>query len=189
MKKVLLGLICFLLIGCGTKNTITNDIEKFKEEYESQNEQTEITLTIDIDSSLKYLTVEQANQMLEEQTGILYLGYPTCPWCRNIVPILLEVAKENHMTIFYVNTKEARANLEQSDQFSKLISLLSEYLNEDESGNKVLYVPDIYFVKNGKIIGHHLGSVESQDNPYIPLTDDQRNELKTIYQEFINQIK
>ena len=27
-------------------------------------------------------------------TGIIYFGFPECPWCRNAVPVLLDAAEE-----------------------------------------------------------------------------------------------
>ena len=54
------------------------------------------------------------------------------------------------------------------------------YLLENDNGEKTLYVPDVYFVKDGKIIGNHLSTVDSQTDPYTPLTEGQIKELELI---------
>ena len=32
-----------------------------------------------------------------EYTGYIYFGYPTCPYCRNTVPVLIDELKENRI--------------------------------------------------------------------------------------------
>lgn len=193
MKKVIFSIICILLlVGCGVKeqnlNPSMNETKKFKEEYESYNgTKNLITMSIDEEVEIKYLQATEILPLLKEGTGILYFGFPTCPWCRNLVPVLLDVAFENNMTISYVNTRELRK--ENQEEMGEIIAYLSEYLEIDEDGQKVLYVPDVYFIKDGKIIGHHLGTVDSQDNPMIPLTNEQREELKILFTDLIGKIK
>lgn len=202
MKKIfilLIILLVFPLSGCNnkkseqTKEPISSsgqtDVEKFKNEYEKLNPsegKMGITVNIDDDSNINYLTMEESINFLKNDTGIIYFGYPSCPWCRNIVPVLLDVSKENNMVVNYVDVSIQEGN---DDFYNQLLILLDEYLMADNSGNKALYVPDVYFVKNGEIKNHHLGSISTQTNPYIPLQEDQMNELKTIYNGFIDQIK
>jgi predicted bacteriocin transport accessory protein len=208
MKKVLILIIFLLLIGCTAKessvnnnldskdnnpiendskddNPIENDIEKMKEEYESLNG-TSVEVTIDSKASLKYLDSSEIIDFVKNSTGILYIGYPTCPWCRNIIPVLLNVGINNNETIYYVNSKKLKQD--DIDVYNELINLLGDYLRVDSQGNKVLYVPDVYFIKDGKIVGHHLGSVSSQTNPKELLNDEQKQELYNIYEELLNEI-
>lgn len=35
-------------------------------------------------------------------TGYIYFGYPTCPYCRNTVPVLIDELKENGTDEFYI---------------------------------------------------------------------------------------
>lgn len=184
MKKVVIVLMSiFLLVGCGK-----TDGQKFKEEYEALNgNQNLINVTIDSDVDIKYLNAKQIVSFLKEGTGIIYFGFPSCPWCRNVLPILLEVASSNNIQISYLNPSGLRNS--KNKDFEEIMNILDSYLMTNEEGNKVLYVPDVYFVKDGQIIGHHLSTVESQKDPTIPLTDEQRQELKTIYEDLIGQIK
>lgn len=169
-------------------NKNTNKIEdslKFKEEYESAN--SSITMTIDEDNPIKYATFEEVEQLLTSGTGVIYFGFPNCPWCRNMIPVLFDVAKENNYdTIYYFNPRDIRND--DSSEYKRLIEILGDYLLESE-GNKVLYVPDVYFIKNGNIVGHHLSTVDSQTDPSIRLTDVQVQELSNIYQRLFDKIK
>lgn len=87
------------------------------------------------------------------------------------------------MIINYVDVMQ----LEGSD-YKKIVPVINQYLKE-ENGKKILYSPDVYFVRNGIIAGHHLSTVISQKNPRINLKEEQKEELINIYQELINKIK
>ena len=49
----------------------------------------------------------------------------------------------------------------------------------------------VYFnaYKDGNIVGHHLGSAPSQTNPYVALTENQKQELINIYEELISKME
>ena len=71
----------------------------------------------------------------------------------------------------------------------EIINILDDYLRLDEETNtKVLAVPDVYFIKNGKILTHHIGTVDSYKNPYLGMNKKQKEELKKIYNEGIEAI-
>ena len=162
----------------------TEDSLRFKEEYEALN--SSIRMDIDESNPIKYASIRDVEQLLTSGTGVIYFGFPSCPWCRNIIPVLFDVAKENsYETIYYLNPRELKSD---TNNYNKLINLLSDYL-EELDGNKVLYVPDVYFVKNGTIVGHHLSSVDSQTDPKVALTESQVDELSNIYQQLFDKIK
>lgn len=188
MKKVLIILLVLILTGCNEpiEVDVYQQTTQFKSEYEKYNGNG-IDVSIDTSVDLKYLDTLEVIDLLENKTGVIYFGFPTCPWCRNIIPILFDVAKENNEIIYYFNPSSLRGT--DDENFNKIMTILDSYLEADENGEKVLYVPDVYFIKNGNIVGHHLGSVISQINPFEPLTDVQKTELKQIYLELINKIK
>ena len=78
----LMGLIIFLIIH-NVKNNIP-DNEKFANEY------TEVGKN----NVFVYREADEIIKILEGGTGIVYLGFPECPWCQAYVPMLNEVAKE-----------------------------------------------------------------------------------------------
>lgn len=117
------------------------DAEKFASEY-----------SIDNDNVFVYRTLEEINKILKNGTGIVYLGFPECPWCKGYVPYLNEVAKKAKLDkIYYFNILKDRKN--NTDDYKKTVELLKDYLKYDDEGNKRIYVPAVIAVNKGKIVG------------------------------------
>ena len=117
------------------------DAEKFAREY-----------SIDNDNVFVYRTLEEINKILKNGTGIVYLGFPECPWCKAYVPYLNEVAKKAKLDkIYYFNILKDRKN--NTDNYKKTVELLKDYLKYDDEGNKRIYVPAVIAVNKGKIVG------------------------------------
>ena len=111
---VIIGLILIILTVSGCfyyykidKNLPTfAETKKVKEEYESLNgtvresdgatyQKIKVDATIEIDS----LTATEASKFIKEESGILFIGAPWCPWCRNALPVLMDVARDNNLVI------------------------------------------------------------------------------------------
>lgn len=190
-KKIIIISSILLIIGIIGFCLYQNDSIRFKFSYEyinmmEYNNGKKIEIEIPYDNRIKYLNSKNILTYLKNETGVFYFGYNTCPWCRNVVPVLIDTVKENDIdTIYYVDIHDI--NL--SDIKDELFSFLGDNLRSDEDGKKVLAVPDVYFIKNGNIIGHHLGTVDSYHNPYKEMNDKQKEELASIYLEFIKEMK
>lgn len=130
----------FLFVDKKATNNDTDAI-KFSEEY-----------NIDKDNVFVYRSLNSINKILTNGTGIVYLGFPKCPWCKGYVPYLNEVAKiENIDKIYYFNIYNDRLN--NTKDYQKTVELLKDYLQYDEEGNKKIYVPVVIAVNKGKIVG------------------------------------
>lgn len=191
---ILLAVVLFFILKdepnkSNNINPITEDSRKFKEEYEKVNSnEGAVKITIPNNAPVKYLSSDELFTKIENKENfVVYIGFPTCPWCRNIVNVLFDTANDNGATIYYINSRELKSS--SLENYNKIYELLYDYLDTDQTGNKVLYVPDVYFFKDGSIVGHHLGSVASQTNPKILLNSTQKKELKGIYQDLFNKIK
>lgn len=183
---------------------VTADEKKFKKEYESLNgvvgegrENAYVDTKIPAQNKMIYASKEEILSLLEKGTGIIYFGFPECPWCRNALPILIEAAKEESVSkIYYYNAKEDRdekiikdgkisTEKEGTDFYKKVLENLGDkasfYDGLDDKSIKRLYFPTIVFVKEGEILSIHESTVESQEDASIPLTKKQRTELKDIY--------
>ena len=183
--------ILFLVFMVLAVIVISNDNLHFKLDYESLNNipyenGRKIPVSIPLNNNIKYIEGKDVLETLKTKTGIVYFGYNSCPWCRNVIGILIETAKENQIKpIYYVDIHHAIDDVKE-----ELKEYLDEYLRVDEeTGEKVLAVPDVYFIKNGKIIGHHISTVKSYKNPYKGMNDKQKQELKGIYQDIIKEMK
>ncbi len=184
---ILLGAILVGIMTFGIYQYLKSDGEKFKAEYEALNNEN-ININISKNNPIKYVTLDEVFDIIQNKTGVIYFGFPGCPWCRNMIPVLFEAAKNNNIdTIYYFNPRNVKKS--DNDEYNKLKEILNEYLSEDENGQKVLYVPDVYFIKDGKIVGHHLGTVDSQEEPTISLTEEEKNELLDIFNELFEKIR
>lgn len=184
-------------------NAITDNI-KFKNEYEKLNDEA-LKIEISKDNPMKYITYDELMEILEDGTGIIYFGFPSCPWCRNAVPVLLDAAKEKDINeIYYFNALDMRdvkeldengnivTTKEGTEEYKNIVNKLYDYLDVYEGLNddsiKRLYFPNIFFIQNGKVVKNHMATLESQTDPKIPLNDEQYQELKNIYLDGIDKI-
>lgn len=120
------------------------DSEKFFQEYNK----------VSVDNVYTYATAEQALELFKSEEAVIFFGFKECIWCQEYAPILNDYAKQNSIeTIYYVDIKQDRAN--NTEQYQDLIKLLDKYLSVDDNGQKRIYVPDVYFVSGGKIVGHN----------------------------------
>ena len=198
-KYFIIILVCLCLTGCSTSSNvdgtsnkddinyvvIDTETSKFINEYKNINSYIEVN--IPNETKIHYARTEEVLDLVTSGTGIIYFGRPTCPWCRNIIPVLAKVANTNNMVINYYNPGEVSAD--ESYMYVSIKNKLSDYLRSNENGEKAFYLPDVYFIKDGNVIGHKLGSLASQTDAYIPLTDEQVKELSDLYQSYINDMK
>lgn len=210
-------IIAIIFVATLVKSNLT-DGAKFKKEYEKYNGVSSPSgkfyqnLSIDKDNKVKYATMEEALEVIKDGTGLIYFGYPNCPWCRGMVPTLLEVVDcsclENllyvDMTdlrdVYEVKDDEIVRTKEASDTYYELLTELEEYLDDyiitDEDGieynaeEKRIYLPLVVAVKNGEVVGAHTGTVELplEQSPYDALTETQLSELSVIFSELIEEM-
>ncbi|MBR5620934.1 hypothetical protein IKW75_00380 [Candidatus Saccharibacteria bacterium] len=139
------ALIIFTTIGLGRKLNVETSARRFAAEY----------TTVDKDNPFLYASADGVINIIEHGTGVIYLGFPSCEWCQAYAGYLSEAAKDAGLsTIYYYNIESDRDN--NTEVYQKLVSLLSGNLQYDESGNRRIYVPDVVFVVDGRIIGNDL---------------------------------
>lgn len=141
---ILLGVILYLAVSTNNKKeqNITNGNERFANEYK----------TVTKDNVFVYRDINEIINILEKGTGVVYLGFPECPWCKAYVTYLNEVAKEQDVEkVYYYNILEDRKN--NTKEYQKIIELLGDYAANDEEGNKRIYVPMVIGVNKGQIVG------------------------------------
>lgn len=205
------------------KEPTNEDALKFKEEYEALNGTVVFddlkysNLEISENNPIKYSDYDELLDVIENESGIIYLGFPECPWCRSALPILFEVVKDNDInTIYYLNIKNDRDSyivedgklvyeLDENGKekkgakgYFKLMDALDKHLTdyivsfedkEYDTKEKRIYAPTVVFVREGKVLGLHVSTVESQKSGFDKMTDKQKDELYGIYEEYILEMK
>ena len=193
-------------------NKITDDEKNFAVEYENFNGKKSLTsgkkymeVKIPEKNGVEYISGEKVIEILREGTGVVYFGFPECPWCRNMIVPLLEVMQEEGEKVYYYNAYSIRddkdldenGNIvtykEGTENYYKILELLGdkadvyEGLNDDSI--KRLYFPTVVFVKHGKVVDKHVSTVDSQKTPFKKLNNKQIKELKDIYRKNIKKMR
>ena len=68
------------------------------------------------------------------------------------------------------------------------ISISRWDIKVNDNSIKRLYFPTLVFVKEGKIVYVHIGTSDSQENPYIELTEDQKTELSNVISAYATKV-
>jgi len=170
-----------------------------------------LDMYIPANNPIRYAEFGEINHLLENGTGIIYLGFPSCPWCRNLVPVLIDAALEFGVEeILYRNILYDRNILVLQDGevakiraghpgYYQLLEILGEHapayagLN-DESIRRV-FVPSVIFAKDGEIIGivqsldaFRIRVSEDALGAWLPMDEDEVNELTKIFNDFFEKL-
>lgn len=183
MKKLVAVVLTFLLIltGCDSievtkvEDDVSTDSIRFKQEYD----------LVDDDNVYEYAVYDNVVDTIEGGTGIIYLGFSSCALCKEVVPVLDEVAKDKNVdSILYYDFKDIRDN--NTSEYQALVELLYDYINEDDDGNKRITAPTVIFVRDGSIIDVYVGSINSDSEEVI--TASQKEELKDYFADLIDEM-
>lgn len=217
---IVLIILTIFVIGVCVYSVINNKTEKESDAIKFRNEYTElngkinefsgkeyINVNLSDTNTIKYASEKKVVELLESGTGVIYFGFSTCPWCRNLVTSLAKVAEEKKETIYYLDVLNIRSTFEVkegklnktkdgSKAYYQILELLDEELEQfylvDEAGNKYdtnekrLYAPTLVAFNNGKITDVHVGTVDSHESGNDELTEKQRKELEGIIEGLIN---
>ena len=179
MRKGLYILIALVLIlglasGCDSPVSVfsrfnaTADSIRFKEEYEALNSvlnedgtNAHHVMSINRVSNVKYLDYGELMDFIDDKTGLLYFGRPACPWCRQLIPHMLEFAKEDRVDVYYYDIEHDRA--ENNDEYKSILAFFGEFLPTDtvtqdeddpdfDESLKRVVLPHLFFLKDGKVV-------------------------------------
>lgn len=197
-RKLLYALLSStLLFGCKptSESQNSNTTEALNLIYVDQKESDlkRYSFLADDTPAFKEITFESSIKFFTEgYSGILYYGKVGCPWCERAVPILNAVAKDNNISIYYIDANKGmgETRAEREENYKNLSKYISDSFQEDSNGKKGMFVPDVIAVKNGKMVAYHVSLVDDYDiNKNDQLSESQKQELYNIYQQMINKTK
>lgn len=190
MKKTWIIIISVLLIvilgGLGwyffirePELTEPTDAQKFAEEY-----------GITEDNVFVYRDAEDIIRIMEKGTGVVYLGFPECPWCKAYVKYLNEIAQaEGVDKIYYYNILNDRKD--NTPEYQKMVAVLEEYLELDAEAKARIYVPNVSFHVDGKIVGNDLETAydtKGFEKPEDYWTEAEVADLKETLSEYMKEV-
>ena len=161
MKRIkIISIIIFAVIGA---LLIYNhfDTEEFRENLPNKisNE-----YGLKGDTVYESTNIDEVINIITNKYGIVFMCTPESKWCKKYAELLNEVAINKDVDkIYYLNIKNERSM--NTNKYQKLVGLLSDVLYTDDTGNKRIYMPEVVFVRDGKII--------ASDNETSFITNDQ----------------
>ena len=152
-----------------------------------------------------WVTMYEALALREDATfdGIIYFGFPSCPWCQSAIPVMHQISQETGTDIFYVS----RAREIRDELFEVHDSKMALWLNDqielswlyDEDGKPLrpnITVPQIIHLRGGVVVDSHRGTfeghnqIESEGYELIlpELTALEYTELADIYTRIFSAV-
>lgn len=136
------------------------------------------------------VSVKDVHELIEEKgTFVLFVSFADCPWCNAVIKQFLEVVDEvggGELKIAQLNTRKNPAwqNNMEIDNYDLFVEDFGDCLELDENNLKHLYVPHVFFVKEGSIVYDHQGAIPAMgSDPYMELNKAQKEELRDVYRE------
>lgn len=133
---------------------------------------------------LKGLTFQEALKIYASDsfTGVLFYGYPTCAFCNEALPTLIDVASANGQAFYYVNVHMDGYSIT-DDDLASFEDYAYAYYQDDGQGGKSFYVPTVFAIKDGQILDAHTGLLDDMTiDTSEPLSAQAYEELFNIYQ-------
>lgn len=127
--------------------------------------------------------------MDEGYTGILYIGFPSCPYCKEVKPIVYGIKEEYNCNFKYIKLRDKNNNKLFSDKDKKNVyKYFSEYMDKNNDGTYTIYAPLVVVVKKGKVIDAHLSTVDGHDAHIASMTEEQKEEFITIIRTLFDEV-
>lgn len=216
---LIIGICIYLVKNNEEVNEVMSDALAFKLEHEELNglvhpnnsERVHKDMYVPEDNPFVFVEFDEIIDLLENNgTGVVYLGFPICPWCRNLVPVLADAAIEFGVEeIMYRNILEDRNLLELDEEgnvveveagnpgYYRLMELLGNHvpiyrdLNDDSL--RRIYVPAVIFIKDGEVVRYfqNLSTFEERvpNEPlgsFTPMNKEEQRELKEIFLNYFS---
>ena len=195
---------------------VVTDATKIKEEYESlnnkvneDNQRIYPSVNLSEDNLFVKSTEDEIIKVLENESGVIVFANYTDAYSRTIMPLIDEVSKNLDLDkIYYFDITSIRDTIDLNDLdepivkeqgssgYYKLLDLLDEELptyyitkngKEIDTKEKRIEVPTIIGIKNGKIVGSHFKTIESQKSGYDELSSEDKDKLKKELEEIFKK--
>ena len=171
LKLILFVVMLYLFIVLGTKdyNVKIADNIRFATEYKD----------ISKNNIFKYVNENEALEILNNKTGILFLGFSSNIWSHYFADYVNEIAmlhevKEIYYYDFY---KDRQLN---NKIYKNIVTKLDHYLLFSDTNQKVLNAPIIIILKNGEVIyfNNEISFLTGEIKPEDYFTDYRKNLIK-----------
>lgn len=129
---------------------------------------------------------------MREGTGVVLLGFPECPWCQGLLPIVDEAARNIGLEeVKYLDIRESRQNSD--DTYLEIVDILSDHLPTGDDGQPIVYVPDMTIFRDGEIVFRYEAesATAEESTPDTFWTEERtervREQLEVEFQSILGQ--
>lgn len=174
MKRVVAFVaLIVLLSGCSVKKVEdVTDSEKFAQEYD-----------VSKNNPMIYVNYDKLMKLFEEGSNIIFLADSDYEGSSKAAQLLLQEAKKQKVEkIYYYNPKKLEEK--SPKKYKKLINKLKDFLEKEEE-EYILNLPDIYSLKDGKIMNHSNYFSKEEELSEEHFTKKVKEEVRNKYQEII----
>lgn len=189
-----------------------NDAKKFKNEYEFYNDKLANNLqyyprvNISKDNIVKYASIKDVFDIFNnKEDAVVYFGYADCSYCRHVVQLLLDTAKETKLDVIHYiditkywdvkvfdSDNKLITEKEANDGYYQLLDKIGSSFTEDylilnrnfsyvKTGDKRLKVPLVLFITNGYISSYNIGTLSYHLDPLYDMNEEQKEAVKRTY--------
>jgi thiol-disulfide isomerase/thioredoxin len=172
VKKLIIFLLLVFLVGCKAS---------FEDEYPMFKDQEHIYQIANYDEVISAFTVE-------EGAHLILFAFKECPYCQLTMPLINEAALElGFEKILYFDIKSMRSN--NTAEYQLLLGYLDSKVGDLDirDGEIRLTVPDLYVVKDGKILSHHIATFKRDGSYVLDLVEAEIEELLHLYKEMMQE--
>ena len=135
-------------------------------------------------------TLDVVNMIDEGKTFIVVFTHTGCPWCQAAMPVLNDVAKTYGLAVGCVDVRKDpswKSNLD-IENYDDLVERIGEFFPLDSDDLRHLYVPHVFFVKDGEVVHEFSGAGVTYNGEDTPLNDEQIVELTGYYMTGIEKL-
>lgn len=145
----------------------------------------------EVPEGFREISFDEAIDLFQNgQDGLLYFGYPGCPWCEEVVPLLQEAAEKQNEEVLYVRTRDADRNrLYTDEQKDEITPWMKDWMSENEDGVLTLYVPVVAAVTDGKVAAAHVGTVDGHDAHERKMTEEETEQVREALENVVKSMK
>jgi predicted bacteriocin transport accessory protein len=176
----IVSLIVLLVFVCLLLPSSRKEDKKMLDEYPQ--------LT-DVSNIFKTSTVNEINYRIDHKESFLFfLGFPECPWCQAVAPVLNSAGKAmGQDVIYYVNILLPREDETCKDHAAFLELEKKIEVVKDPIKNRI-NAPTVITIVDGKVAMYHLDTVVSHkvESGILPkMNKEQVEELTQIYKKMM----
>ena len=177
MKKNIILFITILLLSTLASFFI---YEHFDKELKARSNLSTTYTKLPKNNVYKIININKAINLVKKGNGALLIGFKECIWCQQYVKVIDDIAKKNSLpTVYYLDIKEDRKN--NTKKYQELVNLLKDKLQNDDLGNKRIFVPFLVIAKNKEIL--------ATDDETSTLSSDKVDHLKYWTKDKINSLE